>query len=374
MCPALTGHKGDLSPCRTGDIFGNMVIGIPRERTVHEYRVAATPRTVRVMAQAGHKVLVEKGAGLGSSVPDELFEKKGAEIVDTEQELFSRAELIVKVKEPQSEEYGLLGEGQTLFSYLHLAPNEELQKALINSGVRAVAFETVELEDGSLPLLVPMSRIAGQLAVQRGIHYLERVSGGKGVLLSGAPGVKPGRVAIIGGGTVGYNAAVVALGLRADVVVIDININKLVSYHGLFKGAVKTQPSYPEIVEREVSAADLVVGAVLVTGARAPRVITKAMISAMEPGSVFVDVAIDQGGCSETSRTTTHEEPVYSVGGVIHYCVANIPSLVSRTASYVLSDTILPYVLKIADGKTDEDPALTRGINVDRGKTVLDMG
>ncbi|MGH7808547.1 MAG: alanine dehydrogenase [Thermodesulfobacteriota bacterium] len=348
-----------------------MIIGIPKERKVHEYRVALTPQSVRVLVQRGNRVIVEKNAGVGSKISDEEFRRAGAEIVESEEELFKLSELIVKVKELLPEEYALLRKDQVLFSYLHLAANRELLEALKKSGVMAIAFETVELPDGSLPLLSPMSRIAGRLSVQVGSHFLEKTGGGKGVLMSGAPGVRPGKVAVVGGGTVGYNAVLSGLGVGAEVVLIDINQRKLEFFHEEFGGRVKTLPSYPELIKTELKDSDLVIGAVLVTGAKAPRVITKEMISEMEPGSVFVDVAIDQGGCSETSRPTNLDYPTFNVDGVVHYCVTNIPSLASRTASYSLSNNILPYLLKIADGKVGADEALKKGINVDRGRLLL---
>jgi len=350
-----------------------MIIGIPKERKVREYRVAVTPQTTRVLVERGHRVLLEKGAGIGSGISDEEFKKAGAEIVESEEDIFNKSKLIVKVKEPLSGEYPLIRSDHIIFSYLHLAANIELTRTLEKTGVMAIAFETVELSDGSLPLLAPMSRIAGRLSVQIGIRFLERPSGGKGVLISGAPGVKPGKVTVIGVGTVGYNAVLSALGLGAEIVVIDKNPKKLEFIHERFEGMVKTIPSYPELIEKELRDSDLVIGAVLVTGSRAPKVITGEMISRMEPGSVFVDVAIDQGGCSETSHPTNLDSPVYSVDGVLHYCVTNIPSLVSRTATYSLSNAILPYVLKIADGKIEEDPALIKGINVDKGKLLRNL-
>ncbi len=350
-----------------------MVIGIPKERKVREYRVAVTPQTIRILVQRGHTVLVENGAGIGSGINDDNFKKAGAEILETEEEIFRTSKLIVKVKELLPEEFSLIREDQILFSYLHLAASTELAGALQKSGGRAIAFETVELSDGSLPLLVPMSRIAGRLSVQIGIHFLEKPNGGKGVLISGAPGVKPGKVTVVGGGTVGYNAVISAFGLGAEITVIDKNQKKLEFFHEEFKGQVKTLPSYPELIEEELSSSELVVGAVLVTGANAPKVITKEMISKMEPGSVFLDVAIDQGGCSETSRPTNLDSPTFSVDGVVHYCVTNIPSLVSKTATYSLADAILPYVLQIADGEIEKDGALMKGINVDRGKLLLKL-
>ncbi len=350
-----------------------MIIGIPKERKVREYRVSSTPQTVRVLVERGHEVLVERSAGLGSGISDQEFEKAGGEIVEGEEEVFKRSKLIVKVKEPLPEEFHLIREDHIIFSYLHLAAYPELTRALQKIGVRAIAFETVELMDGSLPLLTPMSRIAGRLSIQIGIHLLEKPGGGKGVLISGAPGVRPAKVTVIGGGTVGYNAVVSAFGLGARVVLIDINPKKLEFFHEEFKGRVKTVPSYPELIEEELRDSDLVIGAVLVTGVIAPKVISRGMISKMEPGSVFVDVAIDQGGCSETSRPTNLDSPVYNAQGVLHYCVTNIPSLVSRTSTFSLSNSILPYVIKIADEKIEEDPALVKGINIDEGRVLIKL-
>ncbi|MER3447464.1 MAG: alanine dehydrogenase [Candidatus Dadabacteria bacterium] len=350
-----------------------MVIGIPKERKVRECRVAATPQTARVLVEKGHSVLVEKGAGIGSGIDDGEFKKSGADIVENEEEIFRRSKLIVKVKELLPEEFPLIREDQILFSYLHLAANMELASALQKSGAMAIAFETVELSDGSLPLLVPMSRIAGRLSVQIGIHLLEKLSGGKGVLISGAPGVKPGKVTVVGGGTVGYNAVISAFGLGAEVTVIDKNQKRLEFFYEEFNGKVRTLPSYPELIEEEISNSDLVVGSVLVTGAKTPKVITKEMISKMEPGSVFVDVAIDQGGCSETSHPTNLDSPTFIVDGIVHYCVTNIPSLVSKTATHSLANAIVPYILKIADGEIEKDSALIRGINIDRGKLLLNL-
>ena len=340
---------------------------------MQEYRVALTPQAVGVLVQGGHKVLVEKGAGLGSGITDQEFKNAGAQIVRSEKELFKKAELIVKVKEPIAEDYPLVAENHIVFSYLHIAADKKLVQALKKSRCRAIAFETVELPDGSLPLLAPMSRIAGRLSVQVGVHFLQKSKGGKGVLLSGASGVRNGKVTVIGGGTVGYNAVLSALGLGAEVTVIDIKQEVLEYYYDRFQGKVRTLPSYPEIIEKELKDSDLVVGAVLVTGAKAPKVITKKMISNMEKGSLFVDVAIDQGGCSETSRPTNHDNPVYNVNGVLHYCVTNMPSLVSKTSTYSLSNAILPYVVEVADGKIDENPSLLKGINIDQGKLLINL-
>jgi len=350
-----------------------MVIGIPKERKVQEYRVALTPQAVGVLVQHGHSVLVEKGAGLGSGITDQEFKNAGARIARNEKELFKKSKLIVKVKEPIPGEYSLIKENHIIFSYLHIAADKKLVQALKKSKCRAIAFETVELPDGSLPLLMPMSRIAGRLSVQVGVHFLQKSKGGKGVLLSGAAGVRNGKVTVIGGGTVGYNAVLSALGLGADVTVIDIKQGVLEYYYDRFEGKVRTLPSYPEVIEKELKDSDLVVGAVLVTGAKAPKVITKKMISNMEKGSLFVDVAIDQGGCSETSRPTNHDSPVYKVNDVLHYCVTNMPSLVSITSTYSLSNVILPYVLQVADGKIDETPSVLKGINIDKGNLLINL-
>ena len=350
-----------------------MVIGIPRERKIQEYRVALTPQAVSVLVQHGHKVIVEKGAGLGTGISDSAYKKAGAHIASNEKELFAKAKLIVKVKEPLPEEYSLITENHIVFGYLHIAADKKLIQALKKSKCQAIAFETVELEDGSLPLLMPMSRIAGRLSVQVGVHFLQKSKGGKGVLLSGAAGVRNGKVTVIGGGVVGYNSVLSALGLGADVTVIDIKEEVLEFYYDRFEGKVKTLPSYPDVIEKELSGSDLVVGAVLVTGAKAPKVISKKMISSMEPGSLFVDVAIDQGGCSVTSKPTNHDNPVYNNNGVLHYCVTNMPSLVSKTSTYSLSNSILPYVLKVADGKIEEDPSLSKGVNIEKGKLLINL-
>lgn len=350
-----------------------MIIGVPKERKVQEYRVALTPQAVTVLRDHGHKVFVEKGAGIGSGISDLDFKKSGAQIAPSEKSLFQKAELIVKVKEPLPEEYPLIKEHHTIFGYLHLAAVPKLVTALKKSKCRAMAFETVELPDGSLPLLAPMSRVAGRLSVQVGVHFLQKSKGGKGVLLSGAGGVRTGRVTVIGGGSVGFNAVLSALGLGAEVTVIDINQQKLEFFYEHFEGRVKTRPSYPEVIEEEMKRADLLVGAVLVTGIKAPKLISKKMISEMEEGSVFVDVAIDQGGCSETSKPTTHDAPVYKQNGVIHYCVTNMPALVSKTSTYSLSNTILPYVLKVAAGEVENDDSLKKGINIENGKLLISL-
>jgi alanine dehydrogenase len=351
-----------------------MIIGIPKERKIQEHRVALTPQAVRVLVERGRRVFVEKEAGAGSGIPDSDYKKAGARIAATEEELFKKSELIVKVKEPLPVEYPLIKKQHTLFCYLHLAADNKLVQALKKSGCRAIAYETVELPDGSLPLLVPMSKIAGRLSVQVGVHFLQKSKGGKGVLLSGAAGVRNGRVTVIGGGTVGLNAVLSALGLGAEVTVIDNKHQKLEFYYEHFEGRVRTLPSYPEVISEELARSDLVVGAVLVTGAKAPRVITKEMIGGMAEGSVFVDVAIDQGGCSETSRPTTHDAPVYKTLGVTHYCVTNMPALVSVTSTYSLSNTILPYAAALAEGGIEKNEALIKGINVDNGELRINLG
>ena len=350
-----------------------MLIGVPRERKIQEYRVALTPEAVHVLTGRGHGVLVEKDAGAGSGIPDSAYKNAGARIIKTEEELFKKSELIVKVKEPLPAEYPLIKEHHTLFCYLHLAADKKLVDALKKSGCRAIAYETVELPDGSLPLLAPMSKIAGRLSVQVGVHFLQKSKGGKGVLISGAAGVRNGRVTVIGGGTVGLSAVLSALGLGADVTVIDNKQPKLEFFYERFEGRVKTLPSYPDVIAGELAKCDLAVGAVLITGARAPRVITKEMIAGMEEGSVFVDVAIDQGGCSETSVPTTHDAPVYKTLGVTHYCVTNMPALVSKTSTYSLSNTILPYVTALAGGEIERNEALLKGINIDKGRLKIDI-
>src|SRR3990167_3751301 len=328
-----------------------MIIGIPKERKIQEYRVALTPDAVRVLVERGHGVLIEKEAGAGSGIPDSEYKNAGARIARTEEELFKKSTLIVKVKEPLPVEYPLIKKNHTIFCYLHLAADNKLVQALKKSGCRAIAFETVELPDGSLPLLAPMSKIAGRLSVQVGVHFLQKSKGGKGVLLSGAAGERNGRVTVI-----------------------DNKHRKLEFYYEHFEGRVRTLPSYPEVISEELGRSDLVVGAVLVTGARAPRVITKEMIACMEQGSVFVDVAIDQGWCSETSIPTTHDSPVYKTLGVTHYCVTNMPSLVSGTSTYSLSNTILPYVAALAEGGIEKNDALSKGINVDNGALRINVG
>lgn len=348
-----------------------MNIGVPKEVKTSEFRVALTPRSARTLAEAGHKIFIEKGAGSGIGITDEQYAAAGAEITDSAEELFEKASLIVKVKEPQESEYPLIKEKHTLFCYLHLAADKKLTDALVASGSKAIAFETVQLDDGSLPLLEPMSVIAGRIAAQVGAAFLQKDNDGKGMLLGGVPGVRPAKTLVVGGGTVGHEAASVAFGMGAEVTVIDKDHSKLVFFHERFGGRIKTLPSYKSLIDEECAASDLVVGAVLVPGLKAPKVISGQAIAQMEDGSVFVDVSIDQGGCAETSRPTSHTDPVYKAEGVTHYCVTNIPSLAARTSTYALSGKITPYVLKIARGKFDR--SLSKGVNVEGKKLVINF-
>src|SRR5690606_23214634 len=311
-----------------------MRVGCPREIKNHEYRVGLTPGAVREYVAHGHEVLVETGAGAGIGADDNAYRSAGAEIARIAEDVFARSDMIVKVKEPQANEWVQLRDGQILYTYLHLAPDPEQTKGLIESGVTAVAYETVTDENGGLPLLAPMSEVAGRLAIQAGATALQKANGGRGVLLGGVPGVAPGKVAIIGGGVVGLNAARMAVGLGADVTIIDRSIPRLRQLDDIFKGRVRTRYSTVETLEEECFSADLIVGAVLIPGAAAPKLVTREMLSGMRPGTVLADVAIDQGGCFETSRPTTHSEPTYEVEGIIHYCVANMPGAVPVTSTY----------------------------------------
>jgi alanine dehydrogenase len=351
-----------------------MIIGVPREIKSNEYRVALVPAGVRSLVEKGHKVLVERAAGEGSGISDEEYLRAGAVVKGSAKAIFGEAEMIVKVKEPLPEEWVLLNEGQILFTYLHLAPALELTKALLEKKVIGIAYETVQLPDGSLPLLEPMSEIAGKLAVQVGACYLQRDNGGSGVLLGGVPGVRAGNVVIIGGGTVGINAARVASGMGASVIILDINIERLRYLTDILGGRLVTLASNKSNVEAAVAEADLVVGATLIPGAKAEKLVTREMLTKMRKGSVLVDVAVDQGGCFETSVPTTHDNPVFTVEGVLHYCVANMPSAVSRSSTFALTNATFPYVLKLADMGYKEalrtDEALRKGLNVYKGKLV----
>lgn len=357
-------------PCATA-WSKSMIVGVPKEVKNLEHRVSTTPAGVAEFVARGHQVVVERGAGFGSGFSDEEYEREGATLVNTHAEVFARAELILKVKEPVPEEYELLRPKQILFTYLHLAANEELTRVLMERCVKAVAYETVQLPSGALPLLTPMSEVAGRMSIQVGAHYLERTYGGRGMLLGGVPGVPGANVLILGGGTVGINAAQIALGMGANVTVIDKNVERLRQLDQLLHGRLHTLASNRNNIAEQVREADLVIGGVLVAGAKAPKLVSRAMISTMRPGAVVVDVAIDQGGCIETARPTTHSNPVYEVDGVIHYCVTNMPGAVPRTSTFALSNVTLPYALELADWGLEEaarrDPALAKGINVLNG-------
>jgi alanine dehydrogenase len=348
------------------------VVGVPTEVKNREYRVAMTPDGVRELVAHGHRVLIERGAGEGSSIQDDDYAGSGAELVGTDDAW--GAELVVKVKEPQPEELGQLRTGQVLFTYLHLAAYPEVAKALLDSGVTALAYETVQLEGGALPLLAPMCEVAGRMATQVGAHWLERENGGRGVLLGGAPGVRPSRVVVIGAGNVGWNSAWIAQGMEAEVLLLDKDLDRLRFVDQIHRGRIMTLASNRGAVERAVADADLVIGAVLVPGGRAPMVVTDDMVRGMKRGSVIVDVAVDQGGCVETTRETTHDDPVYTVHDVIHYAVGNIPGAVPHTSTYALTNATLPYVLELAErgvrGAVEHDPALRAGVNVVGGRVT----
>jgi alanine dehydrogenase len=348
-----------------------MDIGIPREIKVREGRVALTPAGADVLVQHGHRVFVEKGAGLGSGISDEAFTSAGAEIVDDADALWGRSRMIVKVKEPEEPEYHRLREGQILLTYLHLAAARGLTTELLRSKAIGVAYETIQLEDGSLPLLAPMSAVAGRLSVQMGCACLEAKNGGKGLLLSGVPGVRPARVTILGAGTSGFNAAHLAVGMGASVTMLDISQKRLNYIEDIFHSRIVTLMSNPMNVAESVRSADLVIGSVLVPGAKTPHLITRALLGEMERGSALVDIAIDQGGCAETSRPTTHDRPTFLEEGVVHYCVANMPGAVPRTSTHALTNATFPYVLELADKGWEralhENRALAKGLNVCRG-------
>jgi alanine dehydrogenase len=350
-----------------------MIIGVPKEIKDNEYRVAMVPGGVRQLTEAGHQVRVESGAGEGSGFGDSQYEAAGAEIVPAAADAWEAA-MVVKVKEPQPSEYAYLRPGLTLFTYLHLAADEGLTREMMARGLTGIAYETVELSNGHLPLLTPMSEVAGRMAVQIGAHYMEKMSGGRGKILGGVPGVRPADVLIIGAGVVGTNAAQVALGMGAHVILIDINLERLRYLHQVMGGRLTTLSSNPLTVAQAVQRADLLIGAVLIKGARAPRLVTREMIRTMAPGSVVIDVAVDQGGCVETSHPTTHSDPIFTVDGVIHYCVANMPGAVPRTSTYALSNATLPYIVKLAnlgvEPAIQADPGLAKGVNTYQGRVV----
>jgi alanine dehydrogenase len=352
-----------------------MRIGVAREIKKHEYRVALTPAGALELARRGHDVVIERGAGEGSGFADAAYEAVGARIESVE-DVWGGTDLLLKVKEPIAEEYGRLREGLTLFTYLHIAADEPLTRALVDSGITAIAYETVEKSDRQLPLLAPMSEVAGRLAPQMGAWSLEKAHGGRGILLGGVPGVPPGRVVILGGGVVGLNAAIIALGMQADVWVLDKSVERMRELEIALDGRVTLAMSNRLQIEEVLAEADMVIGAVLVPGAIAPKLVTREMLGLMRPGSVLVDVAIDQGGCFETSHATTHDDPVFEVDGIVHYCVANMPGAVPVTATKGLTNVTLPYVEALADkgvaGAIEGDPALAKGVNVVAGKITYE--
>lgn len=351
-----------------------MIVGVPKEVKNHEYRVAIVPAGVRSLIDDGHVVLIQASAGEGSGISDAEYLTAGAEIRPTAAEVFAEADMIVKVKEPLPQEYPLLRKDQVLFTYLHLAPAPELTRALLEREIVGIAYETVQLDNGSLPLLTPMSEVAGKLSIQVGAHWLQKENGGSGVLLAGVPGTPPANVAVIGGGVVGTNAAKVALGMGANVAILDISLDRLRYLADVLSGRLTVLASNPYNVEKAVAEADLVIGALLIPGARAQKVVTKVMIAKMRKGSVIVDVAIDQGGCVEGAVPTTHEAPVFAIEGVTMYCVANLPGAVSRTSTFALTNATFPYVSKLANlgyrAALQADAALQGGLNVHKGKLV----
>jgi alanine dehydrogenase len=348
-----------------------MIIGVPKEVKDHETRVGLVPSGAHALQEAGHRVLVQSGAGEGSSIPDDEYRKAGAELVEKPGDVWARADLVIKVKEPQPSEYQYLRQGLVLFTYLHLAPLRELTDQLLEAGVNSVAYETIREEDGSLPLLTPMSEVAGRMAVQVGAQYLEAPKGGRGVLLGGVPGVSPANVVILGGGIVGSNAAKVAFGMGGHVTIIDKNLNRLREIDDIFNSQVVTLASNSWTIADSVKQADLVIGAVLIPGASAPKLVRREMISRMKPGAVIVDVAIDQGGCLETSHPTTHTDPIFFVESVVHYCVSNMPAAVPHTSTFALTNATFPYLLELAnkglERACDEISAIREGVNTYHG-------
>ncbi|MBP6965058.1 MAG: alanine dehydrogenase [Armatimonadetes bacterium] len=352
-----------------------MIVGTPREIKDNEYRVGLVPAGVELLAKAGHTVLIERSAGVGTGISDEEYRHAGAEIVGGAEEVYSRSDMIVKVKEPLPPEYPLIRRGQMVFTFFHFAASEQLTRAMIEAGGICVAYETIQLADGSLPLLTPMSEVAGRMAVQEGAEYLERPMRGRGILLAGVPGVSPANVLILGGGVVGANAAKIAAGMGANVTIMDVNLERLRYLDDVMPKNVTTLFSDSYSICDRIREADLLIGAVLLKGARAPVLVTQEMLKLMKPGAVIVDVAVDQGGCIETIRPTTHSEPTYIVEGVVHYAVANMPGAVPVTSTYALTNETLPYVLRLANegfpGAFRADPALREGLNVVGGKVIL---
>ena len=353
-----------------------MIVGLPKEVKDNEYRVGLVPAGVKALTMAGHEVLVQKSAGEGSGITDGEYVTAGARIVDSAEEAWSRADMVVKVKEPIASEYGLLREDLILYTYLHLAPARELTKAMLDSGVTGVAYETITSDEGHLPLLTPMSEVAGRMAIQVGATYLEKINGGRGVLLGGVPGVAPGRVTIIGGGVVGTNSAKIAVGFGAAVTIIDRDLERLRYLDDVFGSRIRTLASNPYTIHESVAQSDLVVGAVLVPGAAAPKLVTREMLKDMPRGAVIVDVAVDQGGCIETTKPTTHSQPTYYVENVLHYGVTNMPGAVPRTSTFALTNATLPLALKLARYGAEEafkrDSHLKNGANTYKGKVVYE--
>ena len=351
-----------------------MIVGVPKETKTHEYRVSVTPGGVDELVRRGHTVLVEDNAGFGSGITNEEYTAVGGQIVDTAQEVFSKAEMIIKVKEPLAPERAMMRDGQTMFTYFHFAADRDLTEGVIKSGSIAVAYETIVDRKGRLPLLTPMSEVAGKMSIQEGAKYLERPMMGRGILLGGVPGVEPAEVLIIGGGIVGISAAKVAAGLGASVVIMDVNLDRLRYLDDVMPANVYTVYSDRVALKKYLASADLVVGAVLIPGARCPILIPRDYLSSMKPGAVIVDVGVDQGGCCETIHPTTHDEPTYIVDNVVHYAVANMPGAVGRTSTFALTNATLPYALKLADLGYEKacrmDPGLAEGINVERGKVT----
>lgn len=350
-----------------------MLIGVPKEIKNHEYRIGLTPAGVRELTGRGHRVLVQRDGGAAIGLTNELYQGAGAEIVDSPEEIFQRADMIVKVKEPQPNECKMLRPGQILFTYLHLAPDPTQTELLVESGATAVAYETITDDKGGLPLLAPMSEVAGRMSIQAGANCLEKAQGGSGILLGGVPGVAPAKVCVIGGGVVGLNAARIASGMGANVTILDRSLPRLKQIDELYGNSISTLFSTVDAIEEQLKQADMVIGAVLIPGAAAPKLVTRDMLKLMKPGSVLVDVAIDQGGCFETSRATTHQEPTYVVDDVIHYCVANMPGGVAQTSTFALTNATLPYTMALADKGLDAlkgDKHFAAGLNVHEGKVT----
>lgn len=351
-----------------------MIVGVPREIKLDEYRVAMLPSGVEMLTSAGHQVLIEKGAGAGSGIPDDAYAASGATIVETHAEVFAAAELIVKVKEPTKSEWPLLRAGQIVFTYFHFAADRELTLNVMESKATAVAYETLQGRNNDLPLLTPMSEVAGRMSIQQGAKFLERPQEGRGILLGGVPGVKPAHIAILGGGVVGKNAAKIAAGFEADVVIMDIDVNRLRHLDDIMPANVNTLFSDRHNIREQLQLADLVIGGVLIPGARAPQLVTAEDLKIMKPGAVVIDVCIDQGGCLETSRPTTHSNPTYIVDGILHYCVTNMPGAVGRTSTYALCNVTFPYVLRIAryglQAACQKDAGLAAAVNIANGRVT----